>query len=86
MSSHGRITHLRAASPSGRIVEHPDGTMTVGWKDEAQPGMRGWAAITSDGRGAHAVRATLHEARVVVCDRLGLDVTYFEGRGRTSSE
>jgi hypothetical protein len=84
LSSRGRITHLRAASPSGRIVEHPDGTLTFGWEDEARPGMRGWAAITSDGHGAHAVRATLREARVVVCDRLGLDVTYFEGSASTS--
>jgi hypothetical protein len=39
-SSHGKITHLRAGTPSGRVVEHPGVAITVGWEDEQHPGVR----------------------------------------------
>lgn len=57
--------------------------MTVGWKDEANEGKRGFLAITSDGRGAIAICDTLEEAKVEVSDKLGLDEGFIIG-GRHS--
>ena len=53
--------------------------MTVGWEDEADVGKRGYMAVTPDGQGAYAIRETLEEARVEVCDRLGLDKGFIIG-------
>jgi hypothetical protein len=78
-SSHGMITHLRANTPSGRVVEHSDGTVVVGWEDEAEEGRRGVLAITSDGRGAVAICETQEQAAVEVCEELGLDKGFIIG-------
>jgi hypothetical protein len=85
------ITHLRANTPSGRVVEHSDGTMVVAWRDEAEEGKRGVLAITSDGRGAVAICETGQQAAVEVCDELGLDKGYilggaYSGTRRASKE
>jgi hypothetical protein len=78
-SSHGMTTHLRARTPSGRIVEFADGTVTGGWEDEDEPGRRGFFAITADGRGAWALEDSGRSAAIAVCDALGLDRGYILG-------
>ena len=80
-SSYGKITHLHAKAPSGRVVEHSDGSMTVGWKDEVEEGSYGFLAVTADGRGAVAVCETHDQAAVEVCEKLGLDKGFIIGRG-----
>lgn len=85
-SSHGKITHLHAKAPSGRVVEHSDGSITVGWKDEALEGSHGFLAVTEDGRGAVAIRETHDQAAVDVCDRLGLEKGLIIGRGHSRKD
>jgi hypothetical protein len=78
-TSHGMRTHLRARTPSGRIVEFSDGTVVGTWEDEDESGRRGFFAITADGRGAWKIEDSGRTAAISVCDELGLDKGYIIG-------
>ena len=38
--SHGMTTHLRTATPAGRVVRFADGTWVCVWEDEHRAGRR----------------------------------------------